>query len=63
MRAMDRVRASSCEAIALDAQVEERSLKMVISDYLEARSPVTGEMFTSKSGIRQHFGKGSVTHL
>lgn len=28
---------------------------MVISDYMEARSPITGEMFTSKSGIRRHY--------
>lgn len=36
---------------------------MVISDYMEARSPVTGEMFTSKSGLRQHYRVNGVREL
>lgn len=36
---------------------------MVISDYLEARSPITNEMFTSKSGLRQHYRANDVREL
>jgi hypothetical protein len=35
----------------------------VISDYLEARSPITGEMFTSKSGLRGHYRANDVREL
>lgn len=28
---------------------------MVISDYLECASPISGEMFTSKADLRRHY--------
>lgn len=36
---------------------------MVISDYLEAHSPISGEMFTSKSGLRQHYKTNGVIEV
>lgn len=35
----------------------------VISDYLEASSPISGEMFTSKSGLRSHYRANGVREL
>lgn len=36
---------------------------MVISDYLEAHSPISGEMFTSKSELRAHYKANGVREL
>lgn len=36
---------------------------MVISDYLEAHSPISGEMFTSKSRLRAHYRANDVVEL
>lgn len=36
---------------------------MVISDYLEASSPISGEMFTSKSDLRRHYKTNGVVEV
>jgi hypothetical protein len=36
---------------------------MVISDYLEASSPISGEMFTSKSDLRRHYRANGVIEV
>ncbi len=36
---------------------------MVISDYLEAHSPISGEMFTSKSDLRRHYRANGVVEV
>lgn len=36
---------------------------MVISDHLECASPISGEMFTSKSDLRRHYRHNGVIEL
>ena len=36
---------------------------MVISDYLDVASPVSGERFTSKSELRRHYRANDVREL
>lgn len=36
---------------------------MVISDYVDVSSPVSGERFTSKSQLRQHYRANGVREL
>ena len=35
----------------------------VISDYLEAHSPISGEMFTSKADLRRHYRANGVLEV